>query len=268
MAAANLEAGKSKAKAELFVLSGPDVGRSYEVVHGSTVGRAPDRGVVLRDKSISRHHAHFECAEGSWSIVDDGSTNGFMVDGSRREKAQLTELREFVIGEVLVRLRIQAASAAAAPAVVDAAAPAPVAPAIARAAALLAQSSDEIEIEDEILLDSAPESARTVVSRAPSRPSPPSAPTLAAAVAARAATDPGLEARGRGVLQFHKEDARSGLLVTDLAQRPWWVRGLVFVIVLALTGALGWGVYRGVLSMREGVSVDGEPHSAAEEGQH
>ena len=256
MAAANPEAGKSGAKAELFVLSGPDVGRSYEVAHGSTVGRAPDRGVVLRDKSISRHHAHFEFVGGSWMIVDDGSTNGFMVEGSRREKAQLTDLRDFVIGEVLVRLRTAVASGAAAPAVVTAAAPAPVATPIVRAAAPVASSSDEIEIEDEILLDSAPEATRAVISRAPSRPSPPPAPTVVSAPAARTAADPGLEARGRRVLQYHKEDARSGLLITDLAQRPWWVRTLVFVIVLALTAALGWGIYRGVLSMREGASAE------------
>ncbi len=259
MAAANPEAGKSRAKAELFVLSGPDVGRSYEVVHGSTVGRAPDREVVLRDKSISRHHAHFEFDGGSWMIVDDGSTNGFMVDGSRREKAQLTDLREFVIGEVLVRLRTAVASVSAAPAVIAAAAPAPVATPIARGAALVAPASDEIEIEDEILLDSAPEATRAVVPRAPSRPSPSPAPTVVSAPAARTAADPGLESRGRRVLQFHKEDARNGLLVTDLAQRPWWVRALVFMIVLALTAALGWGVYRGVLSMREGVSVQTPP---------
>src|SRR4249920_502955 len=94
-------AQKSGPRAELFVLSGPDVGRSFEISPGATLGRAPDRAVILRDKSISRHHAHFEFSGAAWSIVDDGSTNGFVVDGTRRERAELTDLREFMIGEVL-----------------------------------------------------------------------------------------------------------------------------------------------------------------------
>ena len=238
-----LDAGVPGARAELFVLSGHDVGRSYEIVHGSSVGRALDRAVVLRDRSISRHHAHFECAEGIWSIVDDGSTNGFIVDGSRRERSQLTDLREFVIGEVLVRLRIQSAGAPSSPAC--SAPPLPV-----QVAAPTNRHDDEIEIEDEILLDSDPEATNPVMARAPSRPEPP----LAIAPTSRAVADPELAARGRRVLQYHKQDARQGLFITDLAQRPLWLRALVYLLVLAITSALAWGVYRGVISLREGVS--------------
>src|SRR5687767_9239087 len=177
--------GVEGAKAELFVLSGPDVGRSFEVLHGSTVGRAPDRAVVLRDRSISRHHAHFELAGGVWSIVDDGSTNGFIVDGSRRERAELTDLREFVIGEVLVRLRTQAPAAAAAPPPARAAPPViahAAAPAVAQASPPAVPlprqetggAAGEIEIEDEILLEDAPASSPPLARRPPA-PSPPAA---------------------------------------------------------------------------------------------
>lgn len=245
------DSGDSKAKAELFVLSGADVGRSFELTHGSTVGRAPDRTVALRDRSISRHHAHFEFSDGSWSIVDDGSTNGFVVDGVRSERARLSDLGEFLIGEVLVRVRTELAAAPSAPAAAPLVRPSPPPPVAAV----------EIEIEDEILLDSEPEATRTTIARMPP-PAAPVAPVLSApspAAAARAAADPGFAARGRRVLQYHKQEARSGLLVTDLAQRPLWVRALVFAAVLALTGALAWGVYRGVLSMREDVAGKSAP---------
>ena len=44
----------------LYVLSGPDVGRSYAVDDGSVLGRARDCDVALRGASVSRHHARVE----------------------------------------------------------------------------------------------------------------------------------------------------------------------------------------------------------------
>ncbi len=245
MAAENSGAGTAGARAELFVLSGPDVGRSFDIGHGASVGRAPDRAVILRDKSISRHHAHFECEGGRWSIVDDGSTNGFVVDGVRRERAELTDLREFLIGEVLVRLRIGASSdgpaVSPAPVRVPSRTPEP-------QREIRPEPRGEFEIEDEILLDSAPEPLLPTVVRS----APRSTPSITVSTPSPAATsaDPGFEARGRKVLQFHKVEARSGVLVTDLSQRPLWVRGLLFLVVGAGAALLAWAVYQAVLSMR------------------
>ena len=269
MGAQTPDSGSSTARAELFVLSGPDVGRSFEIVHGSTLGRAPDRGVVLRDRSISRHHAHFECVAGSWSIVDDGSTNGFVVDGARRQRAELTDLREFVIGELLVRMRTQVEDAPRATGATgsNAAPPSPSAPAGAGTPSPKVPApppAEAIEIEDEILLDSAPEATRPALAANPPRYE--SAPTIASASPPRAATrppamssgEPDLAARGRRVLQYHKQDARAGLLVTDLGQRPLWLRAIVYALVLAFAGALAWGAYRGVLSLRENGAASSE----------
>lgn len=238
MASAISGAQKGGPLAELFVLAGPDAGRSFEIFSGASLGRAPDRAVVLRDKSISRHHAHFECKDGIWSIVDDGSTNGFVVDGSREKRAELTDLREFVIGEVLVRLRTKLPEAQAAPVL-----------SVVREQAAPQQKPDEIEIEDEILLDAAPEATtitfqKRVAAAVPIQRAPSLAP------AARSVSDAGFSARGQRPLQYHKQEAHRGLFVTDLAQRPLWVRALVFAVVLALAGALAWGVYHGVLSLR------------------
>ena len=43
--------------AQLFVLSGADVGRSLEARDGLTIGRSRECALVLRDPSISRRHA-------------------------------------------------------------------------------------------------------------------------------------------------------------------------------------------------------------------
>jgi hypothetical protein len=276
-------------RAELFVLSGPDVGRSHAIVHGSTLGRSPDRDVVLRDKSISRHHAHFECAGGVWSIVDDGSTNGFQVDGVRSERAVLGDLREFLVGEVLVRLRTQftapAAPTASTAQAASTASPSPTAsgesaapsaytaPRPAPAAAAQAPAASASDLGDEIEIDSDPEATSpTLVRRAPpAPPAPAPAPPAPAAPApgagARTAATPGPTPRGQRVLQYHKQEARHGLLVTDLDQRPAWLRALLVAVALAIAGGLAWAAYRGVLSVREDLSAEETPDSPPEPGR-
>jgi len=47
------------------------------------VGSASDNGVVLADKTISRHHAILEITEDSCVVADAGSTNGTFVNGQR-----------------------------------------------------------------------------------------------------------------------------------------------------------------------------------------
>jgi len=258
MAEQTTNAAAGTPRAELFVLSGPDVGRSFAVSHASTLGRAPDRTVVLRDKSISRHHAHFEFDQGRWSIVDDGSTNGFVVDGSRQERALLTDLSDFQIGEVLVRLRTQVAEPSA---------PAPRAPLQAAGAAPTTPAppaiEDEIRLEEEIVLEPAAparpahsfgQSLSALSAAAPAAPAPErsaAARAAAAGIPARAADSAALGARGQRALQFHKQEPRQGFLVSDLSQQPAWVRALVLVIVLAFGAALAWGAYRWMLSLRQ-----------------
>lgn len=248
-------AAASGPRAELFVLSGPDVGRSFAVSHGSTLGRSPDRSIALRDKSISRHHAHFEFDQGRWAIVDDGSTNGFQVDGIRQQRALLTDLRDFVIGEVLVRLRTQAPEPAQS-STPTARVQAP--PTGAPPAAI----EDEIRLEEEIVLEDAPPAkpAHTfgqglAALSAAAAPATPERPALARAAAAgiptRTAEPSALGARGQRALQFHKQEARQGFLVSDLSQQPGWVRALVLLLALAIAAALAFGAYRLVLGLRQ-----------------
>lgn len=98
----------------LYVLTGPDIGKSFALEAGATLGRAAECGVHLRDVSVSRHHARFEFTDGRWSIVDTDSRNGLVVGGLRVPSAELHDGSEFALGEVLLRFRADSAVAAGA----------------------------------------------------------------------------------------------------------------------------------------------------------
>jgi predicted component of type VI protein secretion system len=278
MAESTPEAAAGAARAELFVLSGPDVGRSFAVAHGSSLGRSPDRTVVLRDKSISRNHAHFECEDGQWSIVDDGSTNGFIVDGERSESARLTDLADFLIGEVLVRLRTQLPEPTAAPA--------PPAPVVASKPVAPPPEEDEIVLEEEIVLERAPSAkpAHTfgkglaaAAAEAMAAPTLPPAASERSSVAARAAAagipasalgNPALAGSGQPPLQFHKPAVRRGVLVADFSQQPLWLRLVASAVIVALAAGLAYGAYQMILGLRQdrAVVVDDSAGAELEDG--
>lgn len=116
--------------AQLFVLSGPDIGRSFTVAHGDTLGRSPECVITLKHASLSRKHAHLECLDGRWFIVDDDSRNGVLVERQRTARAELSDMSEFQLGELHLRFRLSApaesaASASAPSAPVAASTPAP-----------------------------------------------------------------------------------------------------------------------------------------------
>jgi hypothetical protein len=93
---------------QLFVLSGPDIGRSFTVKSGDTLGRSPECIVTLKHASLSRNHAHFECVDERWYIVDDGSRNGVTFAKQRTPRAELRDMDEFQLGELHLRFRTTA----------------------------------------------------------------------------------------------------------------------------------------------------------------
>lgn len=53
------------------------------------IGRATDNALAIKDFSVSRHHARLELRDGTWWIVDLGSTNGVKVNGRYVQEAPL-----------------------------------------------------------------------------------------------------------------------------------------------------------------------------------
>ena len=63
----------------LYVLSGSDVGRTYEVVDGALLGRVSQCDVVLRDSSVSRTHARLERRGEGWVVVENGDVEDLVI---------------------------------------------------------------------------------------------------------------------------------------------------------------------------------------------
>jgi len=72
-----------------LVFEDSDVTHRVPVRNGLTIGRSSDNDVVLRDFSVSRHHAKIVEEDGKFRIVDLESTNGVRVNESFVESAGL-----------------------------------------------------------------------------------------------------------------------------------------------------------------------------------
>lgn len=58
-------------------------GREHPLREPLAIGRDADNDIVLRGRTVSRHHAVLTFAEGRWLIEDRGSANGTFVNGVR-----------------------------------------------------------------------------------------------------------------------------------------------------------------------------------------
>lgn len=263
---------------EIFVLSGSSVGRSFAIESGATIGRSPDCSIQLKDRSISRKHAHLEEADGDWYLCDDGSRNGVAIGDQKHERVALPDGQEFLCGEVLMRFRTGATvpepgagstvviaprpGAAAAPEVAHDAAeeveielsagggfvaprsPAPAVPASAPAD----EGEDGISFEDADDIDlAAPQAGgpgldQTEVNPrvAPPAPVSPDAKKVGLGPPSRERL---AEQRGR-VLQYHRVPDSNSMLSFELSQLPAWKRyALYLVAFLVLAGVFGATVF-------------------------
>jgi hypothetical protein len=88
----------------LRIESGDNQGDEIPLPDGPTrLGRKPDNSVVLRDGSVSGHHAEIRVRAGEAQLVDLGSTNGTKVGGKRVEQARLAHGDPFWLGSVKFR---------------------------------------------------------------------------------------------------------------------------------------------------------------------
>lgn len=202
----------------LYVLSGPEVGKTFSVRAGDTLGRAPDRIVTLRHPSVSRAHAHLEEQDGTWYLVDDGSRNGVLLGGGRVDRAPLHDAVELAVGEIRLRFRLDQ--------------PAP-------DGASYKTDPDPEPAEDEIFLgadederEPAPKPAQRAA--APQKPSP--------RKPAGADNDP-----ARKVLQYHRAASEGG---TDLAQLPPLQRTALIVVALAVAAGIAYLAFQGTFFVK------------------
>jgi predicted component of type VI protein secretion system len=251
--------------AKLFVISGDDIGCTYEVTGDKLVlGRGKDADLVVRGGSVSRKHARLERVGVGWRLVDLGSSNGIRVSGMKVGEAELTDGETFQLGDIELRLRFEAAPPAQPTYEERAAETDFIPPATAEvhvSPAELQSDSDSSELElegdwdDDAQLSAPVRSGPTPVPAPKPKPrpanAPASAPAPAAATAARRAQAlggaPAGGARsttgGGRILQYNKVENRAGAFGADLGQQTTGTRWLLYALVVLLFGALVYGAY-------------------------
>jgi predicted component of type VI protein secretion system len=179
----------------LFVLSGPDIGRTFELGDGAVLGRSPECEAPLRGASVSRRHARLEARGADWFLVDLGSRNGIRRGELREEELRLEDGGTLAVGDVELRFRLEVVGETAAPPPRAASRPSPSAAAVTAPAPDEALSwpaedgpadgdsadgdsadevggadDDGIVFEDEELFDAPPPAPVAVEPEAPARP--------------------------------------------------------------------------------------------------
>jgi two-component system, NtrC family, nitrogen regulation response regulator GlnG len=88
-----------------LVIKGPDRGESVRLEEGHPVafGSAPTCEMVLTDKTVSRKHLVAELTGDEVIMVDQGSTNGTFIQGSRFEKIAIGFGAEVKLGRTVIK---------------------------------------------------------------------------------------------------------------------------------------------------------------------
>ena len=71
-------------QARMIITAGNDQGQEIDIIPGKTytVGRAIDNDIVLTDIAVSRKHFDLRFENASWVLIDRGSGNGTVINGS------------------------------------------------------------------------------------------------------------------------------------------------------------------------------------------
>jgi len=94
------------AEFELFVVGGPDVGKTFPL-SGSLVriGHSDDADIVLSDETVSHAHLSIEETPAGYLVKDLGSTNGTRLNGVPVVEALLLPGADLVLGESTLRFQ-------------------------------------------------------------------------------------------------------------------------------------------------------------------
>ena len=97
-------------RAFLRVVEGPLAGETFLIrKRVTTIGRALENDIVLEAIDVSRRHARIEYADGRFTIIDLGSTNGTFVNGVRVEHAPLRNGDRVALGTVVLEFSLPGA---------------------------------------------------------------------------------------------------------------------------------------------------------------
>src|SRR5262249_50464876 len=92
--------------AYLRVVAGPDQGRIFNLVDGTTlsIGRGENSDTRLKDNTACRLHCELRCAGGDFQLVDLESVSGTFVGGQKIEERARKHGEEFQEGNTRLKL--------------------------------------------------------------------------------------------------------------------------------------------------------------------
>jgi len=100
----------------LLAGSSPESRHVFEVNRTLVIGKAPDSGLQVEAKGVSRKHCQLEGTQQGWTIIDLGSTNGISINGNAiagpnqpamKQPIPLCDGDEIVIGDAILRMQIE-----------------------------------------------------------------------------------------------------------------------------------------------------------------
>ncbi len=92
--------------ARLIGIEGAVVGKVFPLTGTVSLGRSPDRDIVIEDDAVSRRHCRIEEREDGYYIIDEGSTNGTFVGGVKITQERLKNGDILQIGKSKFRFEI------------------------------------------------------------------------------------------------------------------------------------------------------------------
>jgi signal transduction histidine kinase len=98
----------------VLVIKGADEGKQFELTETTVgIGRDPSNKIRLHDTEVSRRHAEFRQADGTYLLVDTGSANGTFVNTKRIQEAHLEAGDQIHIGQSTLVFSLGRSDAAA-----------------------------------------------------------------------------------------------------------------------------------------------------------
>jgi len=89
------------------LVSGPDARRSVKLAGPrARVGSGPDCDLIIHDSAVSRHHLTLHVTRCGIRVIDNGSSNGTIVDGVRIADAYARPDSAIVVGRSTLRLTL------------------------------------------------------------------------------------------------------------------------------------------------------------------
>ena len=90
---------------KFYFETGPLAGQTLSIEDGTSIGRAQTNNIIVSDNTVSGSHCKIGLAGGSYTIIDQGSTNGTIVNGQKVSTCAIKQGDKIQLGKVDIIVR-------------------------------------------------------------------------------------------------------------------------------------------------------------------